>query len=285
MAEGGEKLPIGVVGIGWVGLVTAACFAEMGHRVVARDIVAEKIDALAPARCRSTSPVWPSCWSATRERLDLHHRSRRAPCRRRGWSSSASRRRRPHSGDADLSSVRSGDRRDRRRRRARDRDEEHRPGRHRADARRRAAGDRLRLLPRVPARGLRGQGLPRARPGRDRRGSGDEGAADAVAAAYEPLGGPIVRTDVASAEMIKLASNAFLATKISFINEIANVSRGGRRRRHRGRARDGPRRRGSATASCNAGLGFGRQLLPQGHPGAEAARRQLRLPLPAARAR
>jgi UDPglucose 6-dehydrogenase len=32
-----------------------------------------------------------------------------------------------------------------------------------------------------------------------------------------------VRTDVASAEMIKLAANAFLATKISFINEIANV--------------------------------------------------------------
>jgi UDPglucose 6-dehydrogenase len=52
---------------------------------------------------------------------------------------------------------------------------------------------------------------------------GDEWAADAVAAAYEPLGGETVRTDVASAEMIKLASNAFLATKISFINEIANV--------------------------------------------------------------
>ena len=32
-----------------------------------------------------------------------------------------------------------------------------------------------------------------------------------------------MRTDVASAEMIKLASNAFLATKISFVNEIANV--------------------------------------------------------------
>ena len=53
--------------------------------------------------------------------------------------------------------------------------------------------------------------------------AGDEEAADAVAALYEPLGGEIVRTDVASAEMIKLASNAFLATKISFINEIANV--------------------------------------------------------------
>jgi UDPglucose 6-dehydrogenase len=48
--------------------------------------------------------------------------------------------------------------------------------------------------------------------------------ADRVAALYAPLGAEVVRTDVASAEMIKLASNAFLATKISFINEIANVS-------------------------------------------------------------
>ncbi|HEU4599864.1 MAG TPA: UDP-glucose/GDP-mannose dehydrogenase family protein, partial [Solirubrobacterales bacterium] len=52
---------------------------------------------------------------------------------------------------------------------------------------------------------------------------GDEAAADAVEGLYRPLGGEILRTDVASAEMIKLASNAFLATKISFINEIANV--------------------------------------------------------------
>jgi UDPglucose 6-dehydrogenase len=44
-----------------------------------------------------------------------------------------------------------------------------------------------------------------------------------VAALYEPLGAPIVRGDVASAEMIKLAANAFLMTRISFINEIANV--------------------------------------------------------------
>jgi UDPglucose 6-dehydrogenase len=54
--------------------------------------------------------------------------------------------------------------------------------------------------------------------------AGSEDFADRVDALYAPLGGVMVRTDVASAEMVKLASNAFLATKISFINEIANVS-------------------------------------------------------------
>jgi UDPglucose 6-dehydrogenase len=47
--------------------------------------------------------------------------------------------------------------------------------------------------------------------------------ADAVAALYDAIDAPIVRTDVNSAEMIKLAANAFLMTRISFINEIANV--------------------------------------------------------------
>jgi UDPglucose 6-dehydrogenase len=55
-------------------------------------------------------------------------------------------------------------------------------------------------------------------------GAGSDDFAERVEALYAPLDAPVIRTDVASAEMIKLASNAFLATKISFINEIANVS-------------------------------------------------------------
>ncbi len=59
----------------------------------------------------------------------------------------------------------------------------------------------------------------------DRVVVGDDGdwAGDAVVDLYAPLEAPLVRTDIKSAEMVKLASNAFLATKISFINEIANV--------------------------------------------------------------
>ena len=49
-------------------------------------------------------------------------------------------------------------------------------------------------------------------------------AGDAVEELYARSARAILRMDIASAEMVKLASNAFLATKISFINEIANVS-------------------------------------------------------------
>jgi UDPglucose 6-dehydrogenase len=54
-------------------------------------------------------------------------------------------------------------------------------------------------------------------------GSLDREAADRVAQIHLPLRAPIVITDLRTAEMIKYASNAFLATKISFINEIADV--------------------------------------------------------------
>ncbi len=54
-------------------------------------------------------------------------------------------------------------------------------------------------------------------------GSLDAEAAEKVAQLHLPLRAPIMITDLRTAEMIKYASNAFLATKISFINEIANI--------------------------------------------------------------
>jgi UDPglucose 6-dehydrogenase len=60
-------------------------------------------------------------------------------------------------------------------------------------------------------------------PDRTVLGSLDLDAADKVAQLHLPLRAPIIVTDLRTAEMIKYASNAFLATKISFINEIANI--------------------------------------------------------------
>jgi len=60
-------------------------------------------------------------------------------------------------------------------------------------------------------------------PDRTVLGSRDPEAADKVAQLHLPLRAPIVVTNLRTAEMIKYASNAFLATKISFINEIANI--------------------------------------------------------------
>ncbi len=61
------------------------------------------------------------------------------------------------------------------------------------------------------------------RPDRVVLGSKNPRAVDIIEELYAPLRCPIVKTDIRTAEMIKYASNAFLATKISFINEIANI--------------------------------------------------------------
>ena len=57
-------------------------------------------------------------------------------------------------------------------------------------------------------------------------GSDNQEAAVRVAALYEKVGAPVVVTDPASAETIKYAANAFLATKISYVNAIAAICEG-----------------------------------------------------------
>ena len=75
--------------------------------------------------------------------------------------------------------------------------------------------------PEFTAEGTAVARLPAARPHRHRRLRRAD--ADVVAELHDGIEAPVVRSDVASAEMIKLAANAALMTRISFINEIANV--------------------------------------------------------------
>jgi UDPglucose 6-dehydrogenase len=72
-------------------------------------------------------------------------------------------------------------------------------------------------------------------------------AADKVAQLHLPLRAPIVITDLRTAEMIKYASNAFLATKISFINEIANICED----------------LGADVAEVAAGMGYDKRIGPE----------------------
>ena len=64
-----EKPPLGIFGAGWVGLVTAACFAELGHEVVVRDVVAERIDDLNAGRLPFHEPGLAELIERNRERL------------------------------------------------------------------------------------------------------------------------------------------------------------------------------------------------------------------------
>jgi UDPglucose 6-dehydrogenase len=218
-----EREPIGVIGTGWVGVVTAACFAELGHRVVARDIVPAKVEALQAGELPFHEPGLAELVKRNAERLAfttgiaevLDGARLIFVCVQTPPT---------HSGDADLTAVMG------------------------AVEEIGSTPDRALVMKSTVPVGT-GRTIKREAPELayvscpeflregtavkdfmepDRvvigAGPGDEWAADAVAALYEPFGAPILRTDLASAEMVKLASNAFLATKISFINEIANVS-------------------------------------------------------------
>jgi UDPglucose 6-dehydrogenase len=217
-----EREPVGVIGVGWVGLVTAACFAELGHPVVARDILQEKVDSLARGEVTIHEPELADLVRRNAERLtfttDMSELLAAARLLFVCVDTPPT-----YSGDADLSRVRAVV------------DELPEGGEHVLIMKSTVpagTGESIRRdlpgLSYVSCPEFLKEGTAVAdftNPDRVVIGSdpGDEDAAAAVAGLYEPLGGEILHTDVASAEMIKLASNAFLATKISFINEIANV--------------------------------------------------------------
>lgn len=93
-------------------------------------------------------------------------------------------------------------------------------------------------------------------------GSEDHEALEALEAVNKPFGIPVVKTDLRSAEMIKYASNAFLATKISFINEIANLcEKLGANVENVARGMGTDKRIGEQF--LNAGIGYGGSCFPK----------------------
>ena len=64
-----EKPPLGIFGAGWVGLVTGACFAALGHDVVVRDVVTKRIDDLNAGRLPFHEPGLAELIERNRDRL------------------------------------------------------------------------------------------------------------------------------------------------------------------------------------------------------------------------
>ncbi len=220
-----------VVGVGYVGLVTAACFADLGNRVIALDINEDKITGL-------RNGVMPIYEPGLKELVDRNVLSKRLsyttsyPEALQGTEFAFIAVGTPSGvdGEADLRYVAAS-----------------------ASAIAEHMQNPLIVINKstVPVgtgdwvadiiRSHQSKPVPFAvvscpeflregsaisdfmQPHRTVLGSLDPEAAEKVAQLHLPLRAPIVITDLRTAEMIKYASNAFLATKISFINEIANI--------------------------------------------------------------
>ena len=217
--------PIGVIGTGYVGLVTAAGFAELGSEVFCVDIDAAKIDRLTAGEIPIWEPGLEEMVHRNRERMHFStHLPDALEAARLLFVAVGT----PptYSGDADLSAVHAVVA-------SMPRSDRHAlvmkstvPVGTGASVRRTFAQQGKEGLAYVSCPEFLKEGSALSDfMAPDRVVIGDDGswAGEAVAELYRPVADQILRMDVRSAEMVKLASNAFLATKISFINEIANV--------------------------------------------------------------
>ncbi len=281
--SGSQREPIGVIGTGYVGLVTAAGFAELGSDVWCIDIDEAKIEGLKQGRI----PIWEPGLEelVARHRDRMHYSTDIADALEHARLLFVAVGTPPtYSGDADLSAVHAVV------------DAMPPSDRHALVMKSTVpvgTGDNIkRVFAEQGKGGFRYVSCPEflkegtavadfLQPDRVVVGDDADWAGDAVVELYAPLEAPLVRTDIRSAEMVKLASNAFLATKISFINEIANVCEETGAdvvEVARGMGLDdriGPK-------FLQAGIGFGGSCFPKDVAALEAARRQLGLPLPAA---
>jgi UDPglucose 6-dehydrogenase len=217
--------PIAVIGTGYVGLVTAVGFAELGNEAWCVDVDADKIARLERGEIPIYEPGLAEAVARNRERL--HFSTDLTPALEHARLLFVAVGTPPtYSGDADLSAV----------------DavvgampaSDHHAMVMKSTVPVGTGASIRRIFDEQGKSGFAYVSCPEFLKegsaledflGPDRVVVGDDGdwAGDAVVELYAPLDAPLVRTDVKSAEMIKLAANAFLATKISFINEIANV--------------------------------------------------------------
>ncbi len=228
-----EFMKVSIIGAGYVGLVTGACLAEMGHEVVVMDIDAEKIGRLSRGIIPIHEPglnrliekntenerLWfTTDFEDTVKNADIHF-----IC---VWTPPA------EDGRADLSAVRAVARALGKFFAA---EKAKNPivitkstvpvGTHKEIRKliRESFKDEFGLVAN-PEFLREGQAVAdMMHPDRIVIGSDSEQSAAAAASLYSSVKAPLILTDLATAEMIKYAANAFLATKISFINEVANV--------------------------------------------------------------
>ena len=261
---------IAVIGCGYVGLVTGTCLAELGNRVVCIENDSERLEVLRAGKVPFFEPGLAELLARNRERGRL----RFAPSIAQGIGGSAIvfvavGTPMLASGDADLGDVR-------------------------AAALEIAlaldspklvvnkstvpveTGDLVAAIIREHKRGAHDvcvvsnpeflrEGSAIAdfmQPDRIVIGVSDPQAEALMRELYAPLGAPIIATDVRTAEMIKYTANSFLATRVSFINEIAAIcERVGADVRAVVTGAGSDRRIG--TAFMNAGLGFGGSCFPK----------------------
>ena len=222
---------ITVIGAGYVGLVTGACFADLGNRVTCLDIDAARIEGLRKGKLPIYEPQLEDLVKTNSRKGRLEFTTEyEAGCAGARFVFIAVDTPSGVEGEADMSQVRSA-----------------------VESLAKAlrgdvvlvnkstmpigTGDWVAgILERDGHKDLRfavvsnpeflreGSAVPDfMRPDRIVLGSTDASAAARVAELYAPLRTEILVTDLRTAEMIKYASNAFLATKISFINEIASI--------------------------------------------------------------